>query len=195
MCGWNEVRINEDQMWTTKRRSRSGHYNILAEIPTRRPTQQSVQTTVSFYLLNKILRYVGIVLLVAFSVYLESFSMVWSGIRYIWKNSLAYILLNQRVSDYCWQVPIGTRKWMDVELKTPIYFAWTHISLMWCAHDSVNSRVNGISVFTSDVWTEDHPLGPGWSIPCTTFLKVDSACHSWTRFLVLSYPDIIQRLT
>jgi len=30
ICGRNEVRINEDQMWTTKGRSRNGHHNRLA---------------------------------------------------------------------------------------------------------------------------------------------------------------------
>ena len=80
MCGRNEIRINKDQMWTTKRRSCNEHRKRLAEIRNR--TQQSLQTFVSFYLLNKMLRNVGIILLVQFSKYLESFSMIWSGIRY-----------------------------------------------------------------------------------------------------------------
>jgi len=33
--------------------------------------------------MNKMLRNVGIILLVQFSKYLESFSMIWRGIRYI----------------------------------------------------------------------------------------------------------------
>ena len=62
MCGRTEVRITEDQMWTTKRRTRNEHHKRLAEIRNR--TQQSLQTFVSFYLLNKMLRNVGIILLV-----------------------------------------------------------------------------------------------------------------------------------
>jgi len=38
--------------------------------------EDEVQTLVSFYLLNKMLQRVGIILLVEFSKYLESFSMV-----------------------------------------------------------------------------------------------------------------------
>jgi len=75
-------KINEDQVCTTKRQNRNGHHNKLAEIGTR--TQQSVQTFISFCLLNKVLRFLGIVMLVEFSKYLGSFSMIWSGIRYIW---------------------------------------------------------------------------------------------------------------
>jgi len=82
MCRRNEGRVNEDQMWMTKRRSRNEHHKRLAEIRNRR--QQSLQTFVSFYLLNKMLLNVGIVLLIQFSKYLESFSIIWSGIRYIW---------------------------------------------------------------------------------------------------------------
>src|SRR6218665_1875728 len=74
MCGRNEVRINEDQMSTTKRRSHNEHHKRLAEMRNR--TQQSLQTFVSFYLLNKMLWNVGIILLVQFSEYLESFSMI-----------------------------------------------------------------------------------------------------------------------
>ena len=44
MCGRNEIRINEDQMWTTKRRSRNELPKRLAEIRNR--TQQSLQTVV-----------------------------------------------------------------------------------------------------------------------------------------------------
>ena len=40
------------------------------------------------------LRYDGIILLVEFSKYLGSFSMIWSGIRLYDINSLAYFLLN-----------------------------------------------------------------------------------------------------
>jgi len=65
----------------TKRRNRNGHYIILAEVATR--TQQSVRTLTSIYLLKKMLWCVGILLLVEFSKYLESFSMIKSGIRYI----------------------------------------------------------------------------------------------------------------
>src|SRR6218665_2662826 len=86
MCGRNEVRITEDQMRTTKCRSRNEHHKRLAEI--RKRTQQSLQTFVSFYLLNKMSRNVGIILLVQFSKYLESFSMMRSDI-----NSLAQFLL------------------------------------------------------------------------------------------------------
>jgi len=46
----------------------------LAEIRNR--TQQSPQTFVSFYLLNKMLQNIGIILLVQFSEYLESFSRI-----------------------------------------------------------------------------------------------------------------------
>src|SRR6218665_2049938 len=72
MCGQNEVRINEDQTGTTKCRSRNEHQKRLAEI--RNCTQQSIQIFVSFYLLNKMLRNVGIILwfiLVQFSKDLE----------------------------------------------------------------------------------------------------------------------------
>src|SRR6218665_2767860 len=65
----------------TKRRSRNEHHKRLAEIRNR--TQQSLQTCVSFYLLNKMLRNVGIILLVQFAKYLESFRMISSVIRYI----------------------------------------------------------------------------------------------------------------
>src|SRR6218665_3329038 len=68
-------------MGTTKRRSRNEHHKRFAEIRNR--TQQAFQTFVSFYLLNKMSRNVGIVWLVQFSKYLESFSMIRSGIRYI----------------------------------------------------------------------------------------------------------------
>jgi len=81
MCGRNEGRITEDQMWTTKHWSHNEHHKRLAEIRNR--TQQPLQTSVSFYLLNKMLRNVGIILLFQFSEYLESLSMIWSGIRYI----------------------------------------------------------------------------------------------------------------
>jgi len=64
MCGRNGARINEDQMLTTKRRSRNEHHKKLAEIRNR--TKQSLQTFVSFYLLNKMLRNGGIILLVQF---------------------------------------------------------------------------------------------------------------------------------
>ena len=45
------------------------------------------------------LRCVGIIFLLEFSKYLENFSVIWSGIRYIGYaiNSLAYFLLNHRV--------------------------------------------------------------------------------------------------
>src|SRR6218665_3146621 len=42
-----------------------------------------VQTLISFYLLRKLLRYVGIVLLVEFFKHLERFSMISSGVRYL----------------------------------------------------------------------------------------------------------------
>ena len=48
MCGRNEVRINEDQVWTTKRRSRNEHHKRLAEICNR--SQQSLQIFASFYI-------------------------------------------------------------------------------------------------------------------------------------------------
>ena len=54
--------------------TKHGHHNRLAEIGMR--TQQSVQTLIAFYLLNKMLRCVGIIILVEFSIYLESFSMI-----------------------------------------------------------------------------------------------------------------------
>src|SRR6218665_3586947 len=100
MCGRSEVRINEDQMGTTKRRSSNEHHKRLAEIDNR--TQQSLQTFVSFYLLNKMLRNVGIILLVEFSKYLESFSMIWSGTRYIRHKQfgLPYFSLNHCVYTY-----------------------------------------------------------------------------------------------
>src|SRR6218665_3399971 len=81
MCGRNEVRVNEDQMLTTNHRSRNEHHKRLAEIRNR--TQQSLQTFVSFYLRNKRSQNVGIIFVVQFSKYLESFSMIRSGIRYI----------------------------------------------------------------------------------------------------------------
>ena len=84
----NEIRINEDQMWMTMRRIRNKHHKRLAEIHNRRPTQQSLQTFLSFYLPNKMLQNVGIILLVQFYKYLESFSMIWSGTRYIWHKQL-----------------------------------------------------------------------------------------------------------
>ncbi len=52
-----------------------------------------VQTLISFYLLNKMLRYVGIILLVEFSKYLERFSMIWSGIRYIWHKQFDLLFI------------------------------------------------------------------------------------------------------
>jgi len=58
----------------TKRRSRVGHHNGLAEIWTR--TQQSVQTLESFYPLNKVLRCFGLILLVEFSKYPESYILI-----------------------------------------------------------------------------------------------------------------------
>jgi len=98
MCGRNEVRINEDQMWTTKRRSRNEHHRRLAEIRNR--TQQSLQTCVSFYLLNKMLRNVGIILVVQFSDYLESFSMIWSDIRYIWHKQFGLLFTTEPSCNY-----------------------------------------------------------------------------------------------
>jgi len=105
MCGRNEVGINEDQMWTTKRRSHNEHHKRLAEIWNR--TQQSLQTFlwfVSFYLLNKMLRNVGIILLVQFSIYLESFSMIWSGIdlRYIWHKQFGLVFIDTPCIGLCY---------------------------------------------------------------------------------------------
>ena len=91
MCGRNEIRINEDQRWMTKRRSRNEHHKRLSEIRNR--TQQSLQTFISLYLLTKMLRNVGIILLVQFSKYLESFSMTWSGIRYIWHKQFGLVFI------------------------------------------------------------------------------------------------------
>ena len=91
MCGWNEVRINEDQMWATKRRSRNKRHKRLSEI--RNCTQQSLQTFLSFYLLNKMLQNVGIIVLVQFSRYRESFSMIWSGIKYIWHKQFGLVFI------------------------------------------------------------------------------------------------------
>ena len=57
------------------------HHNRLAEICNC--TQQSVTSTIRIFLsTGKMLRNVWITLLVQFSKYLESFSMIWSGIRY-----------------------------------------------------------------------------------------------------------------
>ena len=50
-------------------------------------------TFVSFYLLNKMLRNVGIILLVQFSKHLETFSMIWSGIRYIWHKQFGLVFI------------------------------------------------------------------------------------------------------
>jgi len=41
-----------------------------------------VQTLISFYQLNEMLRCVGIIFLVEFAKCLESFSVIWSGTRY-----------------------------------------------------------------------------------------------------------------
>jgi len=62
--------------------------------------EDKVQTLVSFYLLNKMLRYVGIILLVEFSKYLESFSRSYDMIRrkiYMIKPAWLTFLLNHRV--------------------------------------------------------------------------------------------------
>ena len=67
MCGWDEVRINEDQISTTKRRNRNRHQQTCWNSH----AYATVQTLVSFYLLNKMLRCVGIILLVEFSKYLK----------------------------------------------------------------------------------------------------------------------------
>ena len=75
---WSKDRWIKTKMSTTKRRSRNEHHKRLAEIRNR--TQQSLHTFGSFYLLNKMWRNVGIILLVQFSKYLERFSMIWSGI-------------------------------------------------------------------------------------------------------------------
>ena len=91
MCGRNEVRITEDQMWTTKRRCRNEHHKRLAEIRNR--SQQSLQTFVSFYLLNKMSWNIRIILLVQFSKYLESFSIIQSGIRYIWHKQFGLVFI------------------------------------------------------------------------------------------------------
>jgi len=46
----------------------------------------NARTLISFYLFNKMLWYVGILLLVEFSKCLESFRMIWSGISYVWQT-------------------------------------------------------------------------------------------------------------
>ena len=75
MCGRNEVRINEDQMWTTKRRSAAMNtINDLLKFAIVRNGHLNIR--IFFYLLNKMLRNVGIILLVQLSKYLESFSMI-----------------------------------------------------------------------------------------------------------------------
>ena len=70
----------------------------LLKIRTR--TQQSVQTLVSFYLLNKVLRCIGVILLVEFSKYPESFSMIWSGITYIWHKQFGLLFIESPCSSY-----------------------------------------------------------------------------------------------
>jgi len=106
MCGRSEVRITEDQMWTTKRRSRNKHHKRLGEIRNR--TQQSLQTFVSFYLLNKMLRSAGIILLVQFSEYLENFSMIWSGIRNIWHKQFGLAFIETL---YIWCIRYKSMRW------------------------------------------------------------------------------------
>ena len=131
MCGRNEVRINEDQMWTTKRRSRNKDHKSLAEIRNR--TQLSLQTFVSFYLLNKMLRNVGLVLLVQFSEHLESFSRIWSGIRYIWHKQfdLVFIETPCRISSRGlskWRIPANTRPRHIVQIIIVLCRWWNRIS-------------------------------------------------------------------
>jgi len=52
-----------------------------------------VKALVSFYLLNKMLRYVEIILIVQFSKYLESFSTIWTGIYDIYDKQLGLLFI------------------------------------------------------------------------------------------------------
>jgi len=64
---------------------KSSYITILAD---------KVQILISFYLLSKMLRYVGIIMLVEFSKHLESFSSIWS--RYFWHKQFGLFFIESQ---------------------------------------------------------------------------------------------------
>ena len=113
-------------------------HNRLAEIGTR--MQLSVQTLVSFYLLNKLLRCVGIILLVEFSKYLESFSMIWSGIRYIWHKQFGLLFIESScIFWHTWHVVYMCAHLFSLSTSVYLYFhlsasCWSKCAKAWGKH-------------------------------------------------------------
>ena len=74
---------------------------------------------ISFYLLKKMLRYVGILFLVEFSKYLESFIMIWPRIRYTWHKQFGLVFIES---------PCSSQQSSNA-IATVYFFSWKFISL------------------------------------------------------------------
>jgi len=186
-------------MWTTKRRSRNEHHKRLAEICNR--TQQSLQTFASFYLLSKMLWNGGIILLVQFSKYLESLSMIRSGIRYIWHKQFGLVFIETqcifeiRSFHFSMIVFLHTKVWllfikMCVHLLVHFY-CYQIINVLTWLHFPLNSatQFTSIGLLTYGKqwhwlkWVEGRRRGILPILPCPEFcLTSETVLICWHEF-------------